>query len=307
LGYSESDAIRRVRAARAIRKFPSILQMIARGELHLVGVSMLEPFLTSENHRGLLSEARRKSQREIEKITARLIPVSAEPRDRIRILPAPAKSLGLDIKNDGQVPASAGLAHLDKGQELLGIGSQVKLDSGSQNDVKSIFLNEGEEHSKALAPVGSNSEPGRNRRLFTFAAGEPVYRLFLQARDLLRHRFPQGRMEEIIGEALRRLVEQELPRKPKKQKTNQPASSRRIPLWVQEEVWRHDGGKCSYIGPSGIRCKETGWLEFDHIIPWALGGRSDDPGNIRLLCRAHNQAEARRVFNRSRGASQLRL
>ena len=34
-------------------------------------------------------------------------------------------------------------------------------------------------------------------------------------------------------------------------------------------------------------------LEFDHIIPWAQGGLSDDPDNIRLLCRTHNQWTAR--------------
>ena len=61
-------------------------------------------------------------------------------------------------------------------------------------------------------------------------------------------------------------------------------------------VWRRDGGRCAYLGPDGHRCGETAWLELDHIIPWARGGRSDEPGNIRLLCRAHNQSEAARLF-----------
>jgi len=37
-------------------------------------------------------------------------------------------------------------------------------------------------------------------------------------------------------------------------------------------------------------------LEYDHIRPLSLGGRSDDPANVRLLCRAHNALEARRIL-----------
>ncbi|MDE2143013.1 MAG: HNH endonuclease [Elusimicrobia bacterium] len=37
-------------------------------------------------------------------------------------------------------------------------------------------------------------------------------------------------------------------------------------------------------------------MEFDHVTPRASGGPSDDPANLRLLCRAHNDLEARRIF-----------
>src|SRR5258708_471717 len=50
LHFAESDAVRRVRVARAARKYPSILGMLARGEAHLVGLSLLAPVLTAENH-----------------------------------------------------------------------------------------------------------------------------------------------------------------------------------------------------------------------------------------------------------------
>jgi 5-methylcytosine-specific restriction endonuclease McrA len=72
--------------------------------------------------------------------------------------------------------------------------------------------------------------------------------------------------------------------------------ARRIPQWVKDIVWARDGGSCSYPRAGGGRCGARGGLEFDHIVPWALGGPSDDPKNIRLLCRGHNQEEARRLF-----------
>jgi len=290
LGYSESDAVRRVHAARAARRFPSILRMLAQGDLHLVGAALLQPFLTSENHRNLLGRARRKSQREIEKMIAELSPPAAEPRDRIRVLPPPIKMPGADSFQQGPLTSNAFEAAVTAGAlELGGIGPNA-LSAGPDPSL--------------TTPSSDKPKTDENRRVFTFAASEQTHRLFLQARDLLRHKFPQGRMEEIIGEALRRLVNDELPRAPKRQakaaaRTQIRHDSRRIPDWVKHEVWRRDGGRCSYIGKTGIRCLETGWLEYDHKIPWALGGRSDDVENIRLLCRSHNQSEAKRVFGES--------
>ena len=60
--------------------------------------------------------------------------------------------------------------------------------------------------------------------------------------------------------------------------------SRYIPAPVRREVWRRDGGGCSYVDPhSGRRCGSRFLLELDHIVPFALGG-SAEPGNLRLHC-----------------------
>ncbi|MDE2291834.1 MAG: HNH endonuclease [Elusimicrobia bacterium] len=74
------------------------------------------------------------------------------------------------------------------------------------------------------------------------------------------------------------------------------ARSRRVPRWVKDAVWRRDGGRCAFVSEDGRRCGCAEWLEFDHVVPFALGGLSDDPANVRLLCRTHNQAAARAVF-----------
>ena len=47
--------------------------------------------------------------------------------------------------------------------------------------------------------------------------------------------------------------------------------SRYIPAPVRREVWRRDGGCCSYVDPhSGRRCGSRFLLELDHIVPFAL-------------------------------------
>ena len=60
----------------------------------------------------------------------------------------------------------------------------------------------------------------------------------------------------------------------------------RIPEQVRHEVWRRDEGKCA-------RCGSRSSLEFDHIVPVAMGG-SNTARNIELLCQD---------CNRSKGAS----
>jgi 5-methylcytosine-specific restriction endonuclease McrA len=74
------------------------------------------------------------------------------------------------------------------------------------------------------------------------------------------------------------------------------ARSRKIPQPVKDEVWDRDGGRCAYRSDAGRVCGARAGLEFDHVRPWALGGGSGDAGNIRLLCRSHNELEARRAF-----------
>ena len=65
--------------------------------------------------------------------------------------------------------------------------------------------------------------------------------------------------------------------------------SRYIPAPVRREVWRRDGGCCSYVDPcSGRRCGSRFLLEIDHIVPFALGGDAQ-PSNLRLHCSAHHR------------------
>ena len=67
------------------------------------------------------------------------------------------------------------------------------------------------------------------------------------------------------------------------------ASGRAIPAAVRRQVWQRDGGCCSYVDrETGRRCNSRHMIEIDHIMPYALGGAAD-PGNLRLVCRAHHR------------------
>jgi len=54
------------------------------------------------------------------------------------------------------------------------------------------------------------------------------------------------------------------------------AAGRRIPEEVRQFVWERDGGAC-------VSCGATAELQFDHVIPVALGGGGDE-ANLQILC-----------------------
>ena len=83
LGYSESGANRRIRAARCVQDFPEVYDMLEKNELALCKVSLIYGTLTDENQSKLLPEIRNRSYRKINEIVARYNPKSLL-RDRVR-------------------------------------------------------------------------------------------------------------------------------------------------------------------------------------------------------------------------------
>src|SRR6266851_4405343 len=57
LRLSEDAACNRIEAARACRRFPVILDMLASGAMSLTSVRLLRRHLTAENHQAVLSKA----------------------------------------------------------------------------------------------------------------------------------------------------------------------------------------------------------------------------------------------------------
>src|SRR5438445_10684149 len=87
LGLSEGKTYNRIEVARAARRFPVILEMLAAGTVTLTAVRLLAPRLTLANHRDVLDSARGKKKAEIGEIVARLAPRSDVPAS-VRRLPA---------------------------------------------------------------------------------------------------------------------------------------------------------------------------------------------------------------------------
>ena len=74
LRLSEHAAYGRIEAARAARRFPVLLEMLARGELTLTSLCLVAPHLTEPNHLDVLVRVRHRCKREVEDIVASLRP-----------------------------------------------------------------------------------------------------------------------------------------------------------------------------------------------------------------------------------------
>ena len=94
LRLSEDAASNRIAAARACRRFPVILDMLASGEVTLTSVRLLGRHLTPENHRSVLENAKRRTLNEIDVLVAALDPkpdaVSLVRKLPTATVPAPA-------------------------------------------------------------------------------------------------------------------------------------------------------------------------------------------------------------------------
>jgi hypothetical protein len=130
LGMSEDQAFKRIRAARAVRRYPVVAKAVADGRLHLSGVVLLAPYLSEENAESLVAEACGKSKAEIELILARRaprpdVPERLEPvaqQTTMEVVPGPvAREVGGAAKVAPLAPARFAL------QVTIGEETQQKL------------------------------------------------------------------------------------------------------------------------------------------------------------------------------------
>ena len=256
--------IRTHRAARAARRFPVILDLLADGSVTLTTVCLLASHMTRENHREVLDAARHKSKREVELLVSMLAPRPAVPAS-VRKLPGPK-------------PTDAPCAH-----DLLEGGCEDRA------PLTSLSVPALPKRQAIVAPLA----PERFRVQFT-ASRETHDKLRLCAGPPAPYnprRRPSHHFRSSIYAAPDSPGENEAPDEEDTQAPRSVAAgSRHIPATVQREVWKRDGGQCAFVGAGG-RCTERGFLELDDVVPFAVGGQARLE-NIQHSFRAHNVYEA---------------
>ncbi len=120
----------------------------------------------------------------------------------------------------------------------------------------------------------------------------------LQAR--LAHSHPGAGLREVIAVAVKGELERRTPKRPKNDAKSADSlhahevtaqQSRPSLAEIKRIVWHRDGGRCGYADAQGKRCDSKHALEYDHLIPVALGGATTAE-NLQLRCRAHNRLAA---------------
>ncbi|MBW2279090.1 MAG: hypothetical protein JRF63_16505, partial [Deltaproteobacteria bacterium] len=238
LHLSEAEAYLRIAVARASRRFPVLLVMLADGRLHLSAIAKLAPHLDRDNSEELLSRAVHKTKHEIEMLIAEVAPRPDVP-SRMRKLPRktarrhelspdavdPSAEADLEVSSPSGSPASPG--------------------------PQSLRLNAVE--TPARPAVIEPTAPTRYRVEFTASA--ELRDKLCRAQALLRHKLPDGDLAGVVDEALtlllhklegKRFGKTRTPRKALEQ-TDTSASSRHIPAAVKRSVYERDGGRCAFV------------------------------------------------------------
>jgi hypothetical protein len=313
LGLSEWEAYNRIEVARAARRFPVILELLAEGSVTLTAVKLLAPHLTSGNHREVLEAARDKRKAEIEQLVAQLSP-QAGVACSVRRLPAPPMVAAFAAP---ELPSQAGPSiPLSDAVETPPLAPLAAL------------------HQRAPSAPALVRPLSPDRYKFQVTIGAETLEKIRLATDLLGHAIPSGDDAAVLDRAFTALLTELAKKKfadtPKPKEPRPPTAGGRSaspaagkasgnpysaimkppprrspPAAVRRAVWLRDLGRCAFVGTGGHRCNERRFVEFHHVDPYALGGVATVEG-IQLRCRRHNDYEGRLYFGKRRRAAQDR-
>jgi len=272
LSLSEHEAYNRIEVARAARRFPVILEMLAEGTVSLTSVRLLAQHLTPENHQSALASVRGKRKIDVEEIVARL---------------APRPDIAASVR---RLPTARDAHHTPS------------LDAASVAPSLSVAANP---EATVAAPVPATRSArvvplAEDRYKLQMTITSDTLRKLRLAKDMLRHVLPTGDDAAILDRALTALLTELARQKLGATERLQPArqsspTSRHIPAAVRRTVWIRDRGSCAFTGPNGRRCGERAFVEFHHVRPFAIGGEAT-VSNIELRCGRHNRYEAKVFF-----------
>ncbi|MBI4060531.1 MAG: hypothetical protein HY403_03790 [Elusimicrobia bacterium] len=173
LKYPEGAAYRRIRAARAVIKRPELLNELISGSISLETLTLLHPHLDAPHFDDLLLRAKGRTTREVEMIVAEYQP-AVRTQDVMRFV------------------------GMETATSLMGT-AQSAYGTGSRNE------------QTALAGVRVAAEAGDGvKKLvrFAFTADEELYNMVRRSQQLMRHKYPDGRLEGIFRDALKLLIEE---------------------------------------------------------------------------------------------------
>jgi hypothetical protein len=277
LGYSESSALRRIAAMRLLRDMPKqdlpdLEAKIESGELKVSQLSQVHSFIRQEKKSGkvygeeqkreLLSEVAGKSARETEKVLAERNPEFTH-REKVRALTSELTQITFTVDE-------ALLENLKRIRDLF--AHELPVNATHADLVRWM--------SEKMLKVHEKRTEGKPEK--------KTVKKEIQPKNQSQSAPPTSEVE-----ASKKTPSPETSASPK---ASVNPHSRYIPVEVKREVWARDQGRCVYVSTeTGRVCESTHRLQVDHRVPFAHGGHSTAE-NLRILCHAHNQSEARRIF-----------
>ena len=259
LHMSESEADLRIKAARIARQFPSALEMLARGELHMTALRLLAPVLKASNAY-LLKEACFKSKQEVKELIAKHFPLP-DVADAIRRLPQPRS---MPTGQEPQLAVFSQLTPAEARQAAAQLASRERDHSVQTSGVPPLADPQHRAVQTSGVPLLASipSRPAESKPAVTaplsegrysvqFTASQTLHDMFKEARDLCCDDVPNGELATIVERALVLLIAQK-----KKQRfalTSRPRNQWLSSSGAHSASRKPDEGNASKGSPDELR------------------------------------------------------
>lgn len=278
LGYDSKSAWRRVNALRLMQELPEITPAIESGKLDLTKLVIAQNHFRAEaNIAKAASFTAADTATAVGQTISLIPPVAAKPRSPIT--PAQKFEVLQAVMTQTSREAQRDLLAKSSAPEKLKRPDLVKPLNGDSNEVRVVL-------------------------------SDADLDLLKELRGLLAHKLPHASTSDIVSAALKQAVAAIKKGRSGENKVRRAAREsigsdarigttlrpkiaaaeniRRPGAELKRRIWNRARGRCEI-------CSSSRALEFDHLIPFAKGGKTAFE-NLRLTCRNCNQREAIKIF-----------
>jgi len=299
LGYSEAEALVRIRAMRLLRSLPELETKIESGEISLSNAAELQnqirreddrrkcisvPPLASTLKRDLLVKLVNSSNRECQRTLAVAFPeIQPVAQERTKVLK--------DERTLIQFSANPKLmAKLDTLKGLLAHKNYSGSYEALFEELADLALKKLDPLRRNFESLDNSSDHSENKSAKVApaanSADESIKNTTGDSVEKSVNKTAEGKETPFVEPLVKAVVNASLPLAPQ---VNSSQSSRYISISIRRQIWTKAKGRCEYQNPkTGQRCNSTHALEIDHIRPFANGG-SNSESNLRLYCDSHNR------------------
>lgn len=287
LRYSEGAAQRRIVAARAISRFPRLLEFFVSKEINLCTLALIAPVLTEESFLRHIKAISGKSKREVEEYLASCRP-GKEVRESIKPVyvaskkQAAVKTTPLFEAQSAKKPRTAATGGGDLSNNSVSLAEQM-FDLHYQ--IKGTVM---KKYREAQALLSSKYPKGFSMEVML----DELLELYLEINS------PQRRQKRREARAEKKKAVSRCSGKRVLDEQSGVSTSRHIPQEIKDLVYIRDGAQCTYVSPDGVRCGCGHNLHIDHIVPYTVS-HDNSLSNLRLLCSAHNGYQAELFFGKA--------
>ena len=294
LHFSDDAAWKRIHVAGVARRFPALLEAIAEGRLHLTGACEIAAHLTPENAAQLLAAVTHKTKEQIKVVIAALAPRADLEEKITQMQSAPAQS----VEAPPETRSTQVVVTIDAPLAPAQVGAP------GAGESEAPTLSPADPVTVPQPPPGRVTPLAPERYGIQFTMDQATRELLQKAQDLLGDP-AERKLEHVFKRALALLVRDLERRKfaatDKPRPAKQPKSPHKITAQVKRDVNARDGGQCAFVNESGQRCPARSGLQYDHVQPVGRASREGrtaavTASDVRLLCHAHNQLLAERVY-----------